>query len=300
MNIIKTFVLSFFMIVISFSQESDNVIGKKIVINSKILKENRDVQIYFPTSYDTTKTDYPVLYILDGQNLFLHGVSVLKSFQSPQNISPEFIVVGINNKYPDRFNHFSGTKFLDFIETEVVSHIDKNYRTNSERIIYGWEFAGAFALNSMITRPHLFTGHIIASPYPVHVKNDNGKSKIDLLEEKLKAGFSSYLYFAVSEGEGMVEDGTKELSSMLKTKAPNSLRWKYRVIPDEQHPSTALATLYQGLKSYYNNYEVFAIYGLDKFKKAGGLKHFYKYNKERTKRFGFSENPEPWSMYSIV
>ena len=37
-----------------------------------------------------------------------------------------------------------------------------------------------------------------------------------------------------------------------------------------------------------------------KFQQAGGLEHFYAYNKARAKRFGFSEKPEAWSMFVIV
>ncbi len=64
---INHYVLLFLIVFISYSQESDNVTGKKFTIESKILGEKRDIQIYFPDSYNTSKKDYSVLYILDGQ-----------------------------------------------------------------------------------------------------------------------------------------------------------------------------------------------------------------------------------------
>lgn len=43
------------------------IIGKTVKIKSKILNENRELNIYLPASYnlDSLKT-YPVIYLLDG------------------------------------------------------------------------------------------------------------------------------------------------------------------------------------------------------------------------------------------
>ncbi|KGK00501.1 hypothetical protein [Thalassotalea sp. ND16A] len=79
------------------------------------------------------------------------------------------------------------------------------------------------------------------------------------------------MYFTISEGEGSVIAGTEKLNALLSSKAPSSLRWQYRVIADEQHLTTAHATLYQGLKDYFYGYKMFQIDSLDLFQKAGGL-----------------------------
>jgi len=62
--------------------EKDNVIGKRFTLSSKILNENRDIQIFLPESYHSSKQSYPVLFILDGQRLFTLGVSLSQSFRS--------------------------------------------------------------------------------------------------------------------------------------------------------------------------------------------------------------------------
>ncbi len=278
---------------------TDNVIGQKFTIDSQVLNESRDIQIYFPPSYDQSKADYPVLYILDGQRLHLLGVSILQSFRSNVKKSPEFIVIGINNHQDKRFEHFKKLDFLEFIEKELVPHIDKNYRTSNERVLFGWEFAGAYVVEALMKKPGLFSGHIAASPYPVHQTWFAPITRLEMLEKKLDK-LDSHLYFSVSDGEQLVGDGTAKLNALLESKAPSSLRWKYRVIPDEEHLSTAHATLYQGLKDYFYPYEEFQIYSLDKFEKAGGLKNFYKHNKLRAKRYGFDEQPSAWSMFTIV
>jgi len=282
------------------AQEIDNIIGKKFFLKSEILGETRNIQIYLPESYHSSQLEYPVLYILDGQRLFLHGISILQTFRNTVKISPEFIVVGINNKYPDRFNHFQKPDFLDFIEKELIDFVDKNYRASNERILYGWEFAGAYVLESLISKPKLFSGHIAASPYPIDETWFSEKTRLELLKDEFNTGLSSHLYFSVSSGEVTVKAGTDRLNALLTAKKTDSMRWKYRIISDEQHLSTSIATLYQGLKDYFYGYEIFQIDGLNQFLNAGGIKNFYEYNKTRAERFGFSEKPKPWSMFTIV
>jgi len=283
-----------------YSNESDNIIGKKFTISSKILAEDRDIQIFLPESYHSSEQRYPVLYILDGQRLFTLGVSLSQSFRSTVKMSPEFIVVGINNKYPDRFSNFVKAEFLEFIDQELIASVDQNYRTTKERILFGWEFGGAFAIESLISKPTLFSGHIAASPYPIDETWFAKQNRIEQLKSMLEPGLKSYLYVAVSEDEGSVLVGTEKLNTLLDQKAPDQLRWIYRVLPGEEHLSTPHASLFQGLKNYFYGYKVFQISGLDQFQKAGGLNNFYAYNKIRAQRFGFDEKPEIWSMFTIV
>ncbi|MCJ8319038.1 MAG: alpha/beta hydrolase-fold protein [Colwellia sp.] len=299
----KLIILLVMLVVISpvlYAQEVDNVIGKKFSIASKVLAENRDIQIYLPEGYHSSKKKYPVLYILDGQRLFTLGVSLSQSLRSTVKVTPEFIVVGINNHYPDRFNNFTESDFLTFIEKELLPHVEQNYRATDERILFGWEYAGAYVIESLINKPTLFSGHIAASPYPIAETWVGEQSRVAQLESKLNSDLDSYLYFTVSEGENGVIGGTDKLNTLLTTKPSQSLRWTYRIIPDEEHLSTAHATMFQGVKNYFYGYQSFQISGLEQFNKAGGLKNFYAYNKLRAQRFGFAEQAEPWSMFTIV
>ena len=108
--------------------------------------------------------DYPVLYILDGHRLFLHGISTHKTLAyAGWSNTPEFIIVGINNNSSKRYNYFEQKDFLEFIEKELIVFVDKTYRTTDERIIYGWEFAGAYVIESLINKPNLFSGHIVVA-----------------------------------------------------------------------------------------------------------------------------------------
>lgn len=281
------------------SNSQNNVIGKTFSIDSQVLSEARDIQIYLPSDYQSSDKRYPVLYILDGQRLFLHGVSLQQTFTSNFQLSPDFIVVGINNSYPHRFRQFSGTKFLDFIEQELLPHVDKHYRTSNERLFYGWEYGGAFVIETMLSRPKLFNAHIAASPFPLDVKNTNQQSRIDRLTTKLNT-LDSFLYFSVSKNEQGVIEGTQALDSLLQQRKPANLNWHYRVINGEEHRSTAHATLYQALRSYFKFYPRLAINTLDEYNHLGGMDYIAKYNKARAKQFGFDDELHSWTMYALV
>ena len=125
-------------------------IGDNYTISSKILNQDREIQIYLPDSYKDTDQSYPVLYILDGQWFFSSGVAIQKALRSPGAL-PEMIVVGIKNTNPLRRTLFGdeNEKFTDFLKNEVVQYIDSNYRTTQERLIFGWE-AAAYYISELV------------------------------------------------------------------------------------------------------------------------------------------------------
>jgi enterochelin esterase-like enzyme len=84
----------------------ENIVGTNFLIKSEVLSEEREIQVYLPDGYTDSDRKYPVLYILDGQRLFLHGVSLQKSFAAGRQ-TPEFIVVGITNKQSQGNINFS-------------------------------------------------------------------------------------------------------------------------------------------------------------------------------------------------
>lgn len=99
------------------NNEKDNIVGSSLLIQSKIMNDEREIQIFLPGGYADSNITYPVLYILDGQRYFLHGVSLQKSFVEFKQ-TPKFIIVGISKNPSDRNRNFSvhSKKYLDFIK----------------------------------------------------------------------------------------------------------------------------------------------------------------------------------------
>ena len=198
-------------------KKSNFSIGETIEIHSKILKENRALNIYLPSSYETSPDKiYPVIYLLDGSadEDFIHLVGLVQfgSF-SWINLVPESIVVGIANvdrkrdfTYPTRntqdkkdFPSSGGSeKFIDFISSEVQPLIEKNYRTNLNKTIIGQSLGGLLATEILFKSPDLFDNYIIISPSLWW----DDESLLDITP--VKAPFPKSVYIGVGkEGEIM-------------------------------------------------------------------------------------------------
>lgn len=273
-----------------------NTLGVNYTVHSKSLNEDRQIQVFVPESYKTSNKKYPVLYMLDGQRLFPYGVSLLKSYTQFRQ-TPEFIIVGITNKYPDRFGHFIDIekRFLKFIEEDVISFIDNSFRTTDKRILFGWEYGGSFVIQTMMDKPHLFDAFLAASPFPLN-------NKIEELDNFLSNNprINNMLFFSVSPNEDQVNIGTKKLDSLLKLKAPKTLNWNYKELENEEHRSTPYSTIYFGIKKFYHYYPELQFDNLDEFKNSGGLGYVYDYYQKRALKFGFSKELSDWTMFSLT
>lgn len=271
---------------------ANNTVGTNHVIKSKVLNEERQIQIYLPPNYKDSKENYPVLYVLDGQRFFLYAVSLSQSFEQFQ-LTPEFIVVGINTDYPKRFQDLGDGKetFIEFIQTELTPYLDTNFRTNGERLIFGWEFGGSLVFNMMLSNPTLFDAHIMASAYPI-------MDAIDDLQDV--SALPTNLFFSTSPDEYDVKHSAVKLKSLLSQKNIDGLQWSFLPLDIEKHRTTGYPTLDHGLRNYYKNYQEFEVDNLQKFINAGGLDYAYEYTKERANRHGFSPELSLWSRFTIV
>ncbi|MDY8136565.1 alpha/beta hydrolase-fold protein [Aquimarina sp. 2201CG5-10] len=280
----------------------DNTVGKNIIIPSKVLNQDRKIQILLPKDYNKTSKGYPVIYILDGQRLFHHAISISQSFKQFK-LTPDFIIVGINNTYPDRFGHFStGTaSFLNFISNEVIPFVDQKYNTSQERLLFGWEYGGGFVIEAMTKKLKLFKGYIAASPFPIQVSNlPVSTRRVKRLDSILENHPNSFLYFTSAINEGMVTEGAEYLKNKLESKSPKNLRWNYIKLQNEEHRSTPYHTLYHGVKQYYYNYKELTFHNLKEYQQLGGMDYVISYYKKRAERFGFSEDIAQGTMWSLV
>mgnify|MGYP005995690897 CR=1 FL=1 len=275
---------------------TDNIVGSSLLIQSKIMNDEREIQIFLPDGYADSDITYPVLYILDGQRYFLHAVSLQKSFIEFKQ-TPEFIIVGISKKTSDRNRNFSvnSQKYLDFIKKEVIDHIDNQYRTSEKRMLFGWAFGGGFVIETMTNEPNLFDAYISASPFPL-------KEKINEIDNFLteNSSFNKLLFFSSGTNEGVVKDGTNELNLLLTDKAPKTMNWFFRELQGEEHRSTPFTTLYHGIKKYYNYYPELQFNSLEEFSNSGGLDYVYSYYQKRASEFGFSKDLPDWTMFTLT
>ncbi len=294
--IIVTFI--YFLTINSFAQNggNENIVGSSHSIESEILDDEREIQIFLPDGYSDSDVKYPVLYVLDGQRYFLHAVSLQKSFTEFKQ-TPGFIIVGISKKTSDRNRNFSvnSQKYLDFIKKEVIKYVDNQYRTSEKRMLFGWAYGGGFVVETMLIEPDLFDVYISASPFPLEEKI----KKIDsFLTEN--SNFNKLLFFSSGTNEGVVKNGTNELNTLLTDKAPKTMNWVFKELEGEEHRSTPFTTLYHGIKKNFEYYPELQFNTLEEFIKTGGLPYVYDYYQKRATEFGFPTDLSDWTMFSIT
>lgn len=292
------FALCSFININSFAQTSlgKNIVGENFRINSEILNENREIQVFLPKDYSESSNNYPVIYLLDGQRLFLHGVSLYQSLVEFK-LTPEFIVVGITNVQSNRMRTFSAKAgdFSNYLEKEVVPFIDSRFRTSNKRLLYGWAYAGGFGLETFMAKPKLFDGFIISSPFPVSSKME----RFSAFLSKNKT-LDTFLYFSSDINEFGVKEGTEKLNTFLTNNTETKLRWHFRELVGEDHGSTPYAILYHGLKEYFENYREISFKDLKEFNKKGGMMFVKDYYNKRSKLYSLPNEMSVFTKYSLT
>jgi predicted alpha/beta superfamily hydrolase len=252
-------------------------IGINHTIKSTNLNEDRIIQIYTPEGYQESNKEYPVLYILNGQWYFSSGVSIQKALRTPGAI-PEMIVVGINDGDKSRWSLFGeeSDKFTGFLVEEVLPYIDSNFRTNTERIIFGWEAAAYYISELILKNSALFDGAIIT---------DGGYAPEHLVKA-FKADKDIYLFIANSKKDIYYINSTEAFHKILLHNNPTNLKWKYSLFNDEVHETLGHLAMYKGLKYYYHNYDSLVFESIQEYVDLGGMEYLSTYFKKRAKRFG--------------
>jgi predicted alpha/beta superfamily hydrolase len=163
-------------------------------LTSKIFNNTRSLRVLLPPGYDAaenSKKRYPVLYMLDGQNLFDACSSEVShaEWQVDETVHrlirekaiPEMIVVGVDHAgvqraheflpYKDSFNpemeEPAGTRFPDFLVKEVMPAVDGQYRTltgHGNTALGGSSYGGVATLYALLARPQTFGYGLIESP----------------------------------------------------------------------------------------------------------------------------------------
>ncbi len=157
----------------------DDTIESRILVKNKIgLNTNRNIKIYLPPGYLSSKNKYPVVYYF--HSLFENPNQVVSDHKTPEiidkniieNKSKKFILVVPDFTSPtigSLFENSSTSGFwLDFITEELVPFIDNKYRTISDknsRAIIGHFMGGRGALKVAMAYPEIF--NIVYALHPV-------------------------------------------------------------------------------------------------------------------------------------
>lgn len=222
---------------------------------SKILGENRVINIWTPKNYAQSSEKFPVLYMPDGglQEDFPHIANTLSELLVAKKIPP-FILVGIENT--ERRRDLTGpttvakdkeiapvvggsANFRKFIQTELIPEINQKYRTTPQKGIIGESLAGLFVTETFFLQPDLFDFYIAFDPSIWW--NDNE------MEKTAKARLANFptpekkFWFAGSGAED-ISKSTQILAKSLTEANLSNLKWEYSDEPKEKHSTIFRAT----------------------------------------------------------
>ncbi|WP_407269807.1 alpha/beta hydrolase [Radiobacillus sp. PE A8.2] len=149
-----------------------------------LFDEDRQIRIYVPENYHSSSINYPVLYMHDGQNVFLEedaigGVSLeIHRYLEDNHINLIVVAIDLNITGEERINEYcpwtngeyskkllgyqstsggKGAHYVDFIVDQLKPMIDKKYRTlPNETYMAGISLGALISTYAMCCYPQIF------------------------------------------------------------------------------------------------------------------------------------------------
>jgi predicted alpha/beta superfamily hydrolase len=248
-----------------FGQQAgtDIVIGKRILLPSKVFNTEMAISIYLPANYETSDVKYPVLYDLNAFAYFIYCAGTVELLS--RNIEmPEMIIVGLPNlqngyvptPYEERKAEPTAADLsLKFFSEELMPFIDGNYRTAGFNLLCGHSVGGLFTMYVLFTRPDLFSGYIASSPW----FQNNDQYWLKQIDKMFQAGSlaGKFLFMDVGKKEQALTISTyTELEKWMKSKDLKGLTWRSEWLDNVDHSSMLGKSLYDGLLFIFDGWKI--------------------------------------------
>jgi predicted alpha/beta superfamily hydrolase len=311
-------ILSLILIIIAVILSADSiaqpggepiVIGSKVQIHSRVLNETRTLLISKPAEYDQEGERYPVLYLLDGEENFIHTAGMVRFLADSERIPP-MIVVGIGNternrdltphtdvEIEKRFHPKNGgaDAFLEFIHGELIPYVDQNYRTRPYRVLAGHSLGGLFAIYTLVSNPKLFNAYIAVDP----TLSWNNQATVTKLEAVFKdtRELPSDLYITATDEGGPALSADYKLCGILNQRTPREFRWTFKQMPGETHTSIPHQSIYSGLDHIFDGWH---LANPLKLYDRGGLGAVHRHFVQGGKRYGYNRSTPAFTISLIV
>ena len=234
---------------------------KVAAINSVKLDEKREISIYLPSSYEKNKEKkYPLLLLMDGHYLFDAFTGAL-TYGIYWDELPEMIIVGINQSTADQRERDvtispedglpidKGAKFYEFLTTELLPGIQKDYRIAPFRIIAGHEITGSYINLFLYNNKPLFNAYIALSPE----LDENMEARVAEQLSKIKSPV--FYYQSVADGDlKTTQSAVAALDTNIKAITNTNLFYKFDSFKNTSHYAAVLYAIPNAL------YHLFSIY----------------------------------------
>ena len=237
------------------------------VVWSSVLAEQREVIINLPESYQRDAARrYPALYVLDGWSQATHTAESARLL-ARIGVMPEIIVVGIPASDENRSRDYTppymragadegngpageANRFLQFLETELISHVEKTYRTTSTRMLAGNSRGGLFVMYSLLERPDLFSARFAFSPA---LWRDDDRIVVELGRSlKAAAVTPTFLYLSLGDGENeKMTRAFRKAVEVVRASGYPVIRCRVDITRGANHGDNAVLSTPVALHEYY-------------------------------------------------
>lgn len=214
-------------------------LGEISSLQSKVLNKTIPLSIHLPANYDSSKKTYPVLYMLgsDYRARFAMLASTLDYMGGGQ--IPEIILIGIDLPEGNRIllptrdqDTTIPDNYIKFFETELIPHVDNNYRVAPFKVLFGGSNSGFFSLYTLLNNPLLFNGYLASSP-SLSIMSTELQLKIKSAPLKTLSK-NRFLHIIYSDDEGLTNH-VSEFTRILADHKPESLTYKVDELVNQGH-----------------------------------------------------------------
>jgi len=248
----------------AFSSYAKTPISAGFIENhqSKVLGEKRRFMVDLPENYYENEQSYPTLYVIDADFQFHHVSAVTKNLARMGKIPP-MIVIGIANQGNADYLYqttwivegeegFGGAdNFYRYISDELVPTVDKQFRTNENRVLAGYSLGGLFTTYAMIQENTPFNAFLAMSPSYWFDDYSAVESISKYVEQKGAKGSLPPLFLSVANEQGM---GVAKLDKSLQKLAIKDWQYSFKTYPNENHFSTALPAFHDALGFLFTDF----------------------------------------------
>lgn len=204
--------------------EQSTVVGTLEIRWINSIEPARLVRVWLPAGYESSTQSYPVLYLLDGQNVFDRATSAINEewgvdetltrLIADKTISPLIVVAVDNSSHRvDEYTPFSdidgdrkrgghADTFASWLVEKLKPRIDREYRTLVKREstwVGGSSLGGLFSLYCIVQHNETFGGAIAMSP-SFGWGNESMTSWFDSSQSRMKKSTRVWVDFGGKEG----------------------------------------------------------------------------------------------------
>ncbi|HKC37276.1 MAG TPA: alpha/beta hydrolase-fold protein [Chitinophagaceae bacterium] len=283
-------IVAFILLNVTLSLGQNSSPSALLQAKEHIIKSSFNTKIYrldvlLPKNYKTSDTlHYPVLYVLDGKYSFTSFYSIREVLDLGKEISDVIIVAIDGNNLSEsdwmanRFNDFTPTNipqadstwskmfnlpygklksggassFLNTIQKEIIPFIDKHYKTNSNRGLFGHSLGGLFVGYCLLSKPDLFQKYSMNSPSFWWNNSEMLKLENAFVKQNLNLSATDiFISVGALEGAPMISPVTNFADS-LKIHY-TGLKITTQIFDSETHLSVVPAASSRTLKAFYSH-----------------------------------------------